>query len=905
MPTPTMYTVQNAIAYEELLKNPNFTPKDYVMYYETIGNIVDTTPHVTQISDLQAKYGASNIRVFEHYNENGTVTVDYYFVDELARQKSVDTIEAMKSNTTNTKATPNSYTKMKPVEDGEGKYYLEGADQNGTGKLGMAKAVNVPTALSVTCMAMALGDRIGTRWYEENPDGVPQIIAGNQEFKNFLQTEYGESKKRLFHDTEYLYTRPMSPDRLTEYNTLSEYTMQKDGKQVANLYNVNGVLMYDPEEGEQIYLQAEDFGKLAKLTVGTLGFVNPNNKKYEDLTIPVESSFKQVYESRSESNHYTRTATCPNGNVKFIGVREDIQDPSLARIQIFAVSKVPVENTTLHYVGITWEGVEEEWDNGLRVTQPISYNGETCYYQGIFNISQNPVVKNNTIPCVMPYRSSGSVANPTGQEVIGAFYGEKILPIGITEDDPNDEHISDETLKALLDDTSTLGAILPMLENDLSYLADHKIQIPTTVRDSEGNYSIEDVDYYPLSLPTDRAVDLGINAGNLYSTFITDNGAQQFDNTRSLEDILTMLNLAPYMTDIPFPDPIKYPEDMEVPEPDPTPEDNPTPRPDPWQVVIPNIGIVYPDPHNDGDTEENKPPIATTGNTGLGGIYNPTSAELGAINSFLWSSDFWDIIEKMINNPMDAIIGLQEIYYSPTVSASKEHVYCGCQDTHVSSYKVTKRFYELDCGEVAISEKFYNAYDYQSEISIYLPYIGIVPLDTSVVMNSILNVVYTLDVCSGSGICNIYVTRDGFKTCMYTYGCQVSSVYPLSGRDFTGLVGSLTSLAGSIITGNTIGVGASLISGVSNMNGSVQKSGGYGGNTGALGIKKPYVIITRPVPCRPSDFTQYLGNPTNYTARLGTVRGYTNCGEVRLNTEGMTEYEINYITNALRSGVIL
>lgn len=295
-----------------------------------------------------------------------------------------------------------------------------------------------------------------------------------------------------------------------------------------------------------------------------------------------------------------------------------------------------------------------------------------------------------------------------------------------------------------------------------------------------------------------------------------------------------------------------------------------------------------------------------SGDTGLGGVYNCTSAELGAINQYLWSSSFWTIVEKMITNPMDAIIGLHQVYFTPTHAVAKSDVYCGCQNTHVQSYKVTQRFYEIDCGHVKIQEHFANVYDYEgTEISIYLPYVGIVPLDIDNVMRGEITVKYNIDVCSGCGVCNISVSRDGYDAILYSYGCNVASVYPLSGRDFTGLVNAVVNTGIGIGTGNTVHAISGAIGIVGNSKGQVQKSGGYGGNTGALGVKKPYLIISRCIPNNPTNYNLYRGFPTNQTLSLRNCRGYTEIENIRLDTTDMLYEDIEEITRLLNNGVIL
>lgn len=403
---------------------------------------------------------------------------------------------------------------------------------------------------------------------------------------------------------------------------------------------------------------------------------------------------------------------------------------------------------------------------------------------------------------------------------------------------------------------------------------------------------------WPFS-PTGKYEEVSSPTSSPWDMPLTENVPQSADGKAPLEDLENVLeNVIDAMKGIVFnfdfdPMPVPTLPNQNVDLPPKTPPQDTDP-------------VNKPKRTGDGDTPLVVLPTGETGSTGLGGVYNCTRAEIGAINQYLWSNEFWTIIEKMITNPMDAIIGLHQVYFTPSVENAKTNVYCGCQDTHVQSYKVTERFYTIDCGHVKIQEHFANVYDYDgTEISIYLPYVGIVPLDVDNVMRGEIYVKYHIDICSGSAICNISVKRDGYDAILYSYGCNVASIYPLSGRDFTGLVNAVVNTGIGVATGNTVHAISGAIGIVGNSKGQVQKSGGYGGNTGAMGVKKPYLIISRCIPNNPTNYNLYRGYPTNQTLSLKNCRGYTEIENIRLDTTNMLYEDIEEITRLLNNGVIL
>ena len=329
--------------------------------------------------------------------------------------------------------------------------------------------------------------------------------------------------------------------------------------------------------------------------------------------------------------------------------------------------------------------------------------------------------------------------------------------------------------------------------------------------------------------------------------------------------------------------------------------------------VTPNIPDNI-DPINPILPSEQTPSIvipSTEVDTGLGAVYVPTISQLRSFSEWLWSPNFIDQIKKLFSDPMQGIIGLHQVYFTPSHDGNGT-IHCGYLDSEVSSDYTTTRYIKVDCGSIDVKEVFGNVFDYDplTTIECYLPFIGIVPIKVGDVMRSTLSIEYVCDVLTGACLCNIYVNRDDAKCVLYTYGGNCAVNYPLSSGSYMGIVSALTgvgiSIGGAIATG-----GASLplsiaggIASMMNAHTNVKTSGGYSGNTGAMGIKKPYLIIKNTLSAMPDNYNKYIGNPYNNTKKINECKGFTQANVIHLHGD-MLQQEKEEIVNLFNSGVII
>lgn len=326
---------------------------------------------------------------------------------------------------------------------------------------------------------------------------------------------------------------------------------------------------------------------------------------------------------------------------------------------------------------------------------------------------------------------------------------------------------------------------------------------------------------------------------------------------------------------------------------------------------------VNPTDTGDGDTPTLVP--ITGSASSLWKIYNPTQGQIDAFGAWLWSSNFIDQIKKLFNDPMQAIIGVHKVFCTPSIGGSAT-IKCGYLDSEVPSNWVSDQYTHIDCGTIQLPEYFGNVFDYDpfTRVSIFIPCVGIVPLDVAEVMRSSINVKLHCDVLTGAMLAEVYVFRDGAGGNLYTYSGSCIVTYPVSSGTYIGAVANVVSTAASVAAGimGTVATGGALapaaigaagaaVSGLAHTHTNVQHSGSFSGAAGVMGGKIPYLIITRPQTRMADQYPAYDGVPANFTSRLDACTGYVKVKEVHLKVPNAYESEIAEIEQLLHQGILI
>lgn len=440
-----------------------------------------------------------------------------------------------------------------------------------------------------------------------------------------------------------------------------------------------------------------------------------------------------------------------------------------------------------------------------------------------------------------------------------------------------------------------IGATIPPI-NSSSSQQDVADAISTTFPDLEGN-RVEMPVAVPATVPkpvTYVQVPLPSTvAGN--NPTIEPTATPQADPnidpqtaTDPLSALLLKLLTQPYASNMPDPasDPEEYPEG----KPEEPINTNP---PDVGSGVTPPLNV----------------PVGSA--SALWAVYNPTQAQIDALGAWLWSNNFVDQLLKMFNDPMQAIIGLHKTFIPP-ITGSAQDIKVGYLNSGVSSLTVPVQYSSVDCGTIDCSEYFGNVFDYApyTRVYLYLPFIGFKELDVAQVMRGRINVKYRGDAYTGCCLAEVSVTRDGESGgVLYTYSGDCAARYPLSHGSYMGIVNAIagigigigTALAGAPSMGVAGAVGMA-----QHARATVEHSGSFSGNSGAMGIKKPYLVIMRPQTAMASNYEHFTGQPSNSNVVLGSASGYVRVKECHVeDIATATDAEKQMIESALKTGVII
>jgi hypothetical protein len=338
------------------------------------------------------------------------------------------------------------------------------------------------------------------------------------------------------------------------------------------------------------------------------------------------------------------------------------------------------------------------------------------------------------------------------------------------------------------------------------------------------------------------------------------------------------------------------------------------------------------DPRGGGGTETNRsdtilPPDNTAELNNYSGVsagfislYSATPSQLKSLASYLWTSDFVDVIKKMFGDPMDVIIGLTQLPFSvPTGMATS--VKAGFIDTGIIMPRVAQQYIDFNMGSISYGSYWGNALDFDpyTKVQIYLPFIGFRTLNTNDVINSTVSLKYRVDCLTGS--VTAWVTSGPFVK--YEFSGQCGASIPITSQNYNNVINTAinvvttvgTGIVGGVATGG-LGTMASMatVNGISNvasgiasggMKPTVQRSGGMGGASSLMGMRTPYLVFQRPKTSLPGNYNNLYGYACNKYLKLGNCRGFTQVEHMHLQVQGATDDEMKEIENILHKGVFI
>lgn len=728
--------------------------------------------------------------------------------------------------------------------------------------LGQVESINLPANTTVSSgkvvaesgMKTVVGGTTVKTIVKDVAIGVAAVAAGCQAGSLLARIAY-ESDPQLWNRAGF---SSLNPD------TWASITSNKFGQDV-----INFVFGANPSTNKsQAYMSEDAFAYMTSY-MASIGAFEANSSDawiddtsgliMDNIPIPIKTTEGCGTQYQTYwTNYYTKGGSAPVYMAAFLKTYSG--DPSLLRdVVIIAASEKPfVYGYHSSYTGLDYDDPSVE----------VTFNGKTFYMgyrrvasgvddmMGVFNICDRPEnIDGNTVAYILLY---GDSIHMSGKEGFTQQPGATLPVIA----DPSD----------IAANLAYLKTLYPELWDDAIY---------NDVVQPDG--TVKRIVYVPVGFPenitmptgTERtdpeptnSIDSPIKQGN---TEITDTTPDEL--LKKLIETITATNPS-VITD----------------------------NPD-------KAGTEYPDTGS-GNTP---PLVVPTGSAeALYKVYNPTQGELNSFGGWLWSSNFVDQLLKVFNDPMQAIIGLHKIFATPSISG-RANIKVGYLDSGVASNIVAYQYTEVDCGSVSLREYFGNALDYtHTDIYLYLPFIGIVALNPLDVTRGVVNIKYKVDVLTGACMASINVTRDGSAGGqLYVYNGNCAVQYPLSSGSYIGIVASIATLAGNVagavLSGGVtapMAIGAS-VGAISSARTKVEHSGSLSGNAGAMGIKKPYLIIRRPQTKIANNYPDMYGGSNNVYTSLSAESGFVKVKYIHLENIPATDAELDDIVAKLHEGVVV
>ena len=365
---------------------------------------------------------------------------------------------------------------------------------------------------------------------------------------------------------------------------------------------------------------------------------------------------------------------------------------------------------------------------------------------------------------------------------------------------------------------------------------------------------------------------------------------------------------------------------------------------------------------------------ASFSGVGVGGagafarVYYMTSTELANLRTWMNSISVPEGFD-----PMQQIIGLSQVPVALSGSSPENVVFVNSSavydpgvttravDTGVATQQAKGTPISYYLGSVDIVRRMQDRgepyLDYDCQIELYLPLIGMFSLDTQAIMGRTIYAYAVLDPVSGTLAAYAYVTKDG-ENLPVAYGSTTIGVdLPVSAQQLsvsraalkqanaqlaTSLLSSALTIMSAASSGNSSGSGAKTSTGSSGVSAAGIREAGsdymkasqvgsvfgdfmqwgrtirqlyYGNNTAIAGSFggstaqwsypfTPYVKIIRPRYEKPSNYAHSQGVPCVQTKTIGSCSGFVQCIGVDVSgISGATDLELQAIQAALSNGI--
>ena len=324
--------------------------------------------------------------------------------------------------------------------------------------------------------------------------------------------------------------------------------------------------------------------------------------------------------------------------------------------------------------------------------------------------------------------------------------------------------------------------------------------------------------------------------------------------------------------------------------------------------------------------DENEPSAPTINSVKLSNLHNYwiTESQMKLFYDAVWNTDLTDFVKGaftgIYSNLISNVISLKYMPTSPTNlggTGDTSPVILGFKTYEELTVQTIGNAVApiVDIGSYQFKREYNSFADYApyTDIRLYLPFVGVVPLDTNLFMGAggdtppKLNVKAQYDL--QSGLITYFIMRN--KTMISSVSGRMAVEVPISlqsGMDtFTTIssnfIGKATSFAGNAMAGNPIGMVADIAQGSATAPPQTVFSS-MGGDGAFYAHPKCMIMIRHPQYNRPKNYSHVVGFPAYVTKKVSDLNGFNTIkNPVVPLAEGMTSVERDMIVADMQKGL--
>ena len=310
----------------------------------------------------------------------------------------------------------------------------------------------------------------------------------------------------------------------------------------------------------------------------------------------------------------------------------------------------------------------------------------------------------------------------------------------------------------------------------------------------------------------------------------------------------------------------------------------------------------------DDDSSDVESDISTNSNISLlTTTYAMNESNLKLLGKKLWDNSFLENISMINNSPIENILSVKSFPF-PISGGTSKNVILGNVNMEVTGNQLPSSYVPIKTvGTFKVDKKFSGVLEwlnYHTQVICYLPYIGFIELNIKEIIDKTITLKYIYDVITG--VCTACFYSNNIEICKYSGTIAIDIPITASNRAQveSGYIMSALGAAGSLLTGNLMGLASSAFGALMNQNHFTTK-GSPSPSCDAFDEQKAFIIIDYPVYYQPTNYAHVYGYPCNLSIKLGNCKGFTKCANVDVDGLSCTEGEREELKRLLESGVYL